>query len=266
MSLLQPDTEISKTKSPLKSQPRRRAGSSQRRLFEKTFLDRVMFPIMSATFAVMLAVMEWAKYFLKLPPSSVIYTLLALGMIAFAWWRWTATEDQLMSLEKGRKGEEAVADVLEELREMGYRVLHDLPDSDASGRQFNIDHVIVGPAGVFVIETKYRSKPPQGQPHVRYDGVRVLVNGNDDSKAVVQARACADSVRRLLRGDGVPLVQVRAVVVYPGWYVEKCSGAEVWVLEPKMLWAWLRQEAVNQSEHLSRETITRICTCLERVR
>src|SRR5690348_16911647 len=52
---------------------------------------------------------------------------------------------------RGAEGEEAVGELLEGLREQGWRVIHDV----SFGRG-NIDHIIVGPGGIFTIETKSR--------------------------------------------------------------------------------------------------------------
>jgi Nuclease-related domain len=57
-----------------------------------------------------------------------------------------ATENQQI---QGRRGEQHVAALLDALRADGWRILHDLD----TGRG-NIDHVAIGPGGVFVIETK----------------------------------------------------------------------------------------------------------------
>jgi hypothetical protein len=51
--------------------------------------------------------------------------------------------------QKGADGERLVGGVLESLHEQGWRVLHDI--SFGTG---NIDHVAIGPGGVFTIETK----------------------------------------------------------------------------------------------------------------
>lgn len=56
--------------------------------------------------------------------------------------------------ERGAKGERKTSDALAPLQRRDFIVLHDrrIPD----GRS-NIDHVAIGPQGVFVIETKYLS-------------------------------------------------------------------------------------------------------------
>ena len=52
----------------------------------------------------------------------------------------------------GARGERATARRLRRLERHGYMVLHDL---QVPGSQTNLDHLAVGPAGVFVIDSKY---------------------------------------------------------------------------------------------------------------
>jgi len=55
------------------------------------------------------------------------------------------------SWAQGAEGEEVVGQILEGLREEGWCVIHDV----SFGRG-NIDHIVVGPGGIFTIETKSR--------------------------------------------------------------------------------------------------------------
>jgi hypothetical protein len=52
----------------------------------------------------------------------------------------------------GARGERATARRLQRLERHGYMILHDL---QAPGSHANLDHLAVGPAGVFVIDSKY---------------------------------------------------------------------------------------------------------------
>jgi hypothetical protein len=70
----------------------------------------------------------------------VIATVLAVDRIY---------DPQLDRWARGARGEESVGAILDELRSGGWYVIHDL----ALGRG-NIDHVLVGPGGVFAVETK----------------------------------------------------------------------------------------------------------------
>src|ERR1700722_7836399 len=56
--------------------------------------------------------------------------------------------------DRGAQGEEHVGGLLNELTDQGWRVIH-----DASLGHGNVDHILVGPAGVFTIETKSHPGP-----------------------------------------------------------------------------------------------------------
>ena len=70
---------------------------------------------------------------------------------------------------------------------------------DVVGLGFNVDHVIVGPAGVFTVETKTWSKPAKGDAKVVFDGERVRINGFEpDRNPIVQAKAQARWLKEVL--------------------------------------------------------------------
>jgi len=56
-----------------------------------------------------------------------------------------------MFWERGARGERRTADSLRPLREAGFITLH---DRRRPGSRANIDHIAIGPTGVFVIETR----------------------------------------------------------------------------------------------------------------
>lgn len=53
------------------------------------------------------------------------------------------------ALKLGRSGERAVGQYLENFRESGSHIYHDI-----LGDSFNVDHVVISPKGIFVVETK----------------------------------------------------------------------------------------------------------------
>ena len=61
---------------------------------------------------------------------------------------------ELRNCALGLRGEQMMAEELDKLTREGYWIFHDFP----GGPDWNIDHVAVGPAGVFAIETKTRRK------------------------------------------------------------------------------------------------------------
>ncbi|HEX6262725.1 MAG TPA: nuclease-related domain-containing protein [Actinomycetota bacterium] len=102
---------------------------------------------------------------------------------------------------RGLHGERAVAKALERLP-AGYRVIHDLD----IGRG-NVDHVVIGPTGVFAIETKAWS----GRLLARAG--RLLHNGRDAAETRRQAVSGALAVRRHLDAAGMSHTWVEAIIV-----------------------------------------------------
>jgi hypothetical protein len=108
--------------------------------------------------------------------------------------------------EKGSAGEERLAAVLDELCSEGYHHLADrsMPDSKA-----NIDHLLVGPGGVFVIDAKAWS----GQLHVSDGTLR-----QDDRPRVHEveaARTTAKIVAAALAGSPTK-IDVRPALCFVG--------------------------------------------------
>jgi Nuclease-related domain len=103
---------------------------------------------------------------------------------------------------KGARGEEAVARELEPLAARGYRIIHDVDKGYG-----NIDHIVVGPTGVFVLETKaWRGRV---YPAV---GGRLMRNGRDEKKTQDQVMGNVLHVRRRLLELGMK-VWVNGLVV-----------------------------------------------------
>lgn len=196
--------------------------------------DDVLVYLMMAVFAIVLALHEWWRWFSNSPPQPIVFTVLALVALAYAARKFILGKRKLRTLRLARDGERVVGQFLEGLRENGYRVLHDIV-----GDNFNIDHLLIGPKGVFTIETKTMSKPARGKPEIDYDGTQILVNGfKPDRDPVVQAKSQAHWVKELVKELTGKSITVRPTVVYPGWFVKqmpKGSRPDVWVLNPKAL-------------------------------
>ena len=223
--------------------------STERRRWD-LLVENGLLPFVVATFAVIAAAQEWLFKLLGSRPHPWVWTVTAIGAVLFAVMRVRRMRGSVHNLVRGVQGEKEVAEVLDELKSRGYRVFHDL-----EGDGFNVDHVLVGPTGVFAIETKFRTKPEGQNPTVAYDGQHILVNGHrPDRDPVVQARASAHYVSKRMRDVVGEHVSVRSVVLFPGWWVSEQPNAEVWVLNPMRLLGYLRQER----ERLSLEQVRRL--------
>ena len=167
----------------------------------------------------------------------------------------------------GLDGERYVADFLQPLWAKGCVIYHDVP-VDRGSSSFNLDHVIVSPSKVYVIETKTRSKHAKndaGEDHKAiFDGTRILwPGGSFDVDSLRQADANAQWLRKWLRDrlalDDVP---VQAFVTYPGWWVEltkwQRDGANP--LNPKQI-----AKAIDLKKVLDQKTFEQICKQLDSV-
>lgn len=211
---------------------------------------------MVAILTVVLCGLEWFRYLTRIPPSPWAHTVITVLVLIWAFFRFRQRVAVVKSINQGIDGEVYVGHSLEALRSMGFRVLHDIP---ADG--WNIDHVLIGPRGIFAIETKTPSKG-SGQAQIDYDGKRVLVEGRvPDRDPIVQAEAAARWLREFIVRTTDRPAAVRSVVIYPNWYVSRQpKGAKVWVLNEKALPSFLEKEP----ESIPPQHVAEIHDCLVR--
>jgi Nuclease-related domain len=74
------------------------------------------------------------------------------GLATLAWLMLGAPPEHIATWGRGAAGERLTAKVLCPLVREGWTVAHDVPLSRG-----NLDHVLVGPPGVFLLETKFRA-------------------------------------------------------------------------------------------------------------
>lgn len=175
--------------------------------------------------------------------------LVALGLLAFVVLLVTQCRralrilDRLRNTTLGAFGERIVAEHLEPLKNTGHRVFHDVPAGEPPAGSnippFNIDHIVVGPSGVFAIETKTRRK---GQARVGfmaheiiYDGRALAYPWGEETFGLDQSARQAEWLAvHLHRQLGRP-VPVRPLLVFPGWMILRKGKGPVTVLNPKEL-------------------------------
>ena len=229
---------MNEKRSPLKHKPLRVPGQfldEQIQLREDKMVKYVVF--LSSSIA--LAFAEWWRWINSVPPQPVLYTVAAVIVVGYCLYRLRRTWKQIKALELGRDGERIVGEILDDLREKGYRIFHDIT---ANG--FNLDHVILSPHGIFVIETKTYSKPSGGK--ISIDKGKVRIAGKvAERDPITQVLALGDWLSDTLRESTGKVYPVKPVVVFPGWFVEPMSREikkKVWVLNPKALPSFISNE------------------------
>lgn len=171
------------------------------------------------------------------PPAQKFATGLGAGILTFGVYAYSArilflTQKELWAHRLGFTGERVVGEQLNQLLADGFHVFHDLPFDG-----FNIDHVIVGSAGVYAVETKTRSKPAdikgQAKAKVFFDGTVLKFPRHEEIEPIEQARLNAKTLSKWLSQATGEHTPVNAIVAIPGWWVERTGRSDVNVLNPK---------------------------------
>ena len=242
--------------SPLQREPLRLPGQSVQEEIDRIIDDKVLMYLFVGAMLGFMVFMEWAQVLFKLPRQPWLFTVIFAGFVVYAFVKLRPLYTRLQQLKLGRDGERTVGQELEKLRVKGYRVYHDFLAED-----FNIDHIVIGPTGVFTVETKTFRKPKDPNTKILYDGCVVSVPGMKlDRDPIIQAKAEADHIRQWIQKNANRNVPVRPSVVFVGWYTQKQpEGAEVWVLNTTGLVSFIQHERAE----LSQDDIVHISGILE---
>ena len=126
-----------------------------------------------------------------------------LAAVAAGWGLWFRPSPEAIAWRQGAAGERRTARLLDPLERQGWVVLHDLavPSSRA-----NIDHLVIGPGGVFVVDSKqYRGR-------LQLDPSGRLWHGRYPLAATLQAVSFeADQAALVLTDPDVVVVPIVAV-------------------------------------------------------
>jgi hypothetical protein len=233
-------------RSPLRDPPLRIAGESVHFRLLDTVLGQVLGWLAVATVLVLFAAMEWLRYFHPTSPSPKTFTVLAVCFVIVAAIHVRRVLRAAESLKMGRDGERIVAEMLQQLVAAGWRVFNDVP-----ARDFNIDHVAIGHAGILAIETKTRSKPEEKNAMITVDDSGIAIAGHHVGwEPVDQAERQAAWLRQQLKASTGRSFDAQPIVLFPGWFIQdKRKRKQPWVLGCKELPKWVAREAQLLEAH-----------------
>jgi len=242
-----------------KSQPtltlRRHAGQSIRNEKERLLENRLMPYVFGPAFLWLICLIESIHSWTRQPPQPRFWLCVAIAATGISVIGFRRLIPIFRRLNRGECGELCVAEVLDDLRSHGYRAFHDLTRDG-----FNIDHVVVGPAGVFAIETKFRS----GQGEITFrNGEGLFIDGFPEEKdSLKQARGNAREVHQLIKDNCGLYEWVWPLVVFVGsWRIKndwRSTDARVFTTDR------LVNHIVNQQPRLKQSEIKLIASHLER--
>jgi hypothetical protein len=136
--------------------------------------------------------------------------LVGLAAAALVGWRLRfRPSEQVTAWRRGAEGERRTARLLDRLTRDGYMVFHDLAVPGTTSA--NVDHLVIGPSGVFVIDSKQWS----GSVRQGADGL-VWHNHYRLDRTLETVRWEAQTMGRLLGTHTTPLVCVHGAHVHGG--------------------------------------------------
>ena len=183
----------------------------------------------------------------------IVFTLLAWLVLVPRFERFLDRRAKEASNWKaGYTGEAQVANLLEDLPD-DFHVFHDVKHRDLAG---NIDHLVVGPTGVFVLETK------NWRGHVEYSPDKKLLNDGRDKTAEMNALlqrvfSVRDKIKALSGLD----VYVKGVMVFTRASVSPSFDATIalhqddYLVDKCLKWD-------NKEHHLSKANVDTVAADL----
>ncbi len=237
-----------KKKSPIKDKPLHYVGQSLDERLHKLINEDAVPYLLTCFLMVCLAGYEWWRYYRNPPPSPKTITFLASLFTIFCIYKVRKILKEVKAIRLGRDGERAVGQYLENLREKGHRIFHDIV-----GDNFNLDHVIISRKGIYVVETKTYSKPVKGEAKIGFDGKKLKIKAlGVQTKPITQVSAASNWLKEILLETTGKKFSIKPVILFPGWYVESTEQGKkspVWVLNPKALPSFIE----NQPDIISQE-------------
>jgi hypothetical protein len=207
-----------KHRPPVSGPLRRLPGESVRQELDRILEDDVGGYVYFAVAFWGVVFWEFARQWLPGRLHLGVLVVFASLMSVYCLIRLSRVRKEIRNLTQADKAERHVSDLLRPLRGKDYVTFDDLMDESA-GWKSNIDHVVVGPGGVFAIETKGLSVFGNGRVEVGKDGVLRLSNKDAYGDPLEQARSSARKITRHLESCMRKDVSVQPVLVFPGWDV-----------------------------------------------
>jgi len=238
---------------------RRPAGESLRALLEE--IDEQIYEWLTYL-AVCPALLGLAAGLIRVPGTVLPLTLFSVSIV---WtggcaWKLRQLHRQRADAELGFDDQRRVAEELNRLTAEGFEVYHDVPFDG-----FNIDHVLLGPPGVFAVETKSLPRPAKalasGDDKVEFDGFQVRWSMGSETYGLQRAVANARILAQWLTDVLGEAIVATPILTLPGWAVNRtATNQTALVLNVREIGKLCDSKTVLFSEDL----IRRICQQLNK--
>lgn len=233
------------------------AGQSLRDEYDRFFDERLVASFVVVIAFWMVCLVAWIQKFAGHNPDPRFWTLLSLFVTAYGGFEVFRLRPQLRRLRERRRGDHRVTRLLERLRRKGFVALHDL-----AANEFRIDHIIVGPPGVYAIESKSWNAFGSGTIDCQGDNELLLSGRVRDGRALHQAREAAHAAQLILKDELQERRPVKGLLVFAGDWTIQCQADH---LDVDVVAAdELEDYFDDQQPQLTGREIADICAHLER--
>jgi len=238
----------------------RSPGESTRRRIDRTNGEMGAFAVALGTIPMALyAALLSYVHFLLLDLSwmdTVYLGGISAGFILYGANKIKRLKDRKQRLYATYEGQMAVAQEVNRLMPDGYQVYHDFPTD-----RFHIDHIIVGPNGVFTVTTKVI--PNIGRNRERslmLDDQCLIVGKQKDDRTVPYAAFQASWLAKWILTATGEALSVQSILTVPGWRMKTLCKTSILVVEPEAI-----KDAINgfRWHQISSKTIRLVCEQLE---
>ena len=224
----------------IRRRPEQSAGEHRRAIVDKE-MDAVV-PVITCM-AALLLVMFYQAIGIVVPVWLLV--VLFLGAICWLFFKAHNIRRSVRTWKLGENGELYVGQMLEkDMRPLGYDVFHDVMIKKGK-RQFNLDHVLIGPNGAYVVETKAWRKPEKGSPEIEYKEGHLYKMGQEiKDDAVREVFSLAKSANKLFFELTGRAYYVKPILVVAGWFC-KCGSrrdAQFLLLNEKQVATWVHKD------------------------
>lgn len=217
--------------------------------------DEQQLPVLLIMFAFwIVCAVEWTQRLVGTIPDPRFWTVLSLVITLYGGVQVFRLRLRSHSSTPRVSGEKEVARILHQIRGKGFVAFHNLP-----GAERNIDHVVIGPSGVYAIETKARSG--SGTIDYRSDDELIFAGRIKDGWPLRHARASASAVQTRLNHGLPEAYAVKPLLVFLGdWDIHrhgKNLAVDVMTLDQ------LAEYFDQQKPALTGQEIAAISSCFE---
>ncbi|MDP6116474.1 MAG: nuclease-related domain-containing protein [Planctomycetota bacterium] len=241
--------------------PLRHPGQSLDRKINQAFKTWATHFIFSAGVMIIYALHEWARWIFNWEASPVLFSGLAFFGIVFCLTSLDPISRRWRFLRKIKRDKHRASEDLNELTEQGYAMLHDFAPTE-----FRMDHVLIGPGGLYAVATESIEKAKRRGEEIQYDGSHLFLRGNLLTRdPVSRAKVMADWLdQKVFQALGRKF-SVQPVVLFPRRHMEgPLTTSEVWVLNSAALPSYINLEDEKLNKYDRRKLVDLMNQFLEK--